>query len=301
MTSLDSSKLPYVKELLSWTGIGWIVALIVGVWGVLLGLGEFRYAEYISLLCGAVVLPKVAVDNLHNYTKRSIAVLVLAVAGIVVVELLVMEWTNTLKQDAAGKEARLAQLDEIPQLTTQLREMTKANAVAAQKLADIGSQNTDLKKSIEQKDAVLASIAKAQYDLNFVPSVQVEYENGHLNVVNMGKENIYLWGSKEAFDKPNMQAAGRLVSPQSSYSIEIDGSTLVELSKRINGGKLEIRQPYYLYITSENGKKYTLSFLLFLGVKDGVFYVRPQNVGQKEGGWPKKEDIGQQEPPLPKP
>jgi hypothetical protein len=119
----------------SWTGISWFVALLMGVWGVVIGIGAFA-AAYVclgtSLLLCAVKWGHTT--NIHTSHRRvpAFAVGVSSLAGIGIA---MMIWTHSRSVAAKLESEKLAPISKIPELAKQ-----------AARIPDLEKQLEDLPK-----------------------------------------------------------------------------------------------------------------------------------------------------------
>jgi hypothetical protein len=83
--------------------VGWFVALLVGVWGALLGTGDFKIAIAILVLTGAIVAAKWGTVCLSYPPKHRTLFLTVGQAFLIAAVLLVAAWTHS-KDIQATKE-----------------------------------------------------------------------------------------------------------------------------------------------------------------------------------------------------
>lgn len=273
------TRIPYVEDLVSWLGIAWIVAFLAGLWGAMLGIGKFGLSEFLFLLCGAIVLGKVAFETMRDKTRNRFLALIIVVFTVASLEFCVMHWTNGLaaqvkqeEKETREQKAKLAQLDTLPdQMQAMRNEQAIEQAREQQKMDDIGSDNKDLKGAIEKKDALLAAIAQHQY---FSPQIVVASVGpSEIRITNNGQSTIVILrmiddGSVQTyFPTPDSLAknsyAGFTYSParksvlvsRAQYDpVTMDYRTSVDAS---------------LLIQTEDKKNYTISFTVTFLIKDG--------------------------------
>jgi hypothetical protein len=193
-TSLDRS---YLHALAAWEGIGYVIAALLATWGVAITTNRFKTSDSLALAAGAALLIKITVETLKRRSVRHVILWALCAAGIVGAELITIRWAGRLAsevQEQQGKQQQVQQqIGQLPGMSKQLGELTATNTRLQQKLEDIGKDNEDLKKSIEQKDALLASIAQRQYALNFVPQLTaVTSGTTALRIANNGATKVTL-------------------------------------------------------------------------------------------------------------
>lgn len=276
-SKVNAGVLPYVADLFSWPGISWIIAFLVGMWGVMIGVGKFGLSELLFLLGGAMVLVKIAFEIRQDRSWRRITIGIVISLLIVTIEYGAIRWTNNLAVEAAAQQTRLTQLDQIPGLTEQLSQLKQQDAIAdathQQELSDIGKANDALKSSIEKKDAALASIAKDQYRLNFVPAVYVAVTgttNDQVLVVNNGKYNVNM----DEIDVEGLHQdtgnAPALIPQGQAVTFKLDQPVKDYIASRPVGGNAD-RLPVECEVRLEtmDKKKYSLKFTWFFTIQDG--------------------------------
>lgn len=269
----QTGKIPYLGELSSWVNIGWLVALLVGLWGVMIGLGRFGLSEIIFLLCGGIAVAKLIYEAVTDRTRARITVCAIFFVVIIAAECWTLRWTNGLSIESSEQQNRLKQLDKIPELTKQLEDLKQQEAIdqakAQQQVSDIGHDNKELKDSIEKKDAVLAAIAKEQLDLNFAPEVVITTGDSKdsLYIVNNGKTNIVLYG----LSINGMTVRGitfpETIAPTANarFTVGPDNEKII----------LAMNQPQVSFegvanLRAGNNKQYAMGFTVSFNAKDGA-------------------------------
>jgi hypothetical protein len=107
--------------------LGWIVALLVGVWGVLLGIADYRDADIV--LTASITVACVNwghTTNLFNRSRRPFAFLI-GIAAAIAVTITLFHWTHKLALNTAEDKGRLAQLEKIPDLNNQISALKAQN------------------------------------------------------------------------------------------------------------------------------------------------------------------------------
>jgi hypothetical protein len=292
-TATRTNRLPYVDDVVSWLGIAWIVAFLAGLWGAMIGVGKFGLSEFLFLLCGAIVLVKVVSETMRDPTRKRVIALVICLVVIASVEFLVIRWTNGLAVEAKEQQNRLKQLDKIPGLTQQLADLKQQEIVdqtkAQQQVSDIGKANNDLKSSIEKKDAVLASIAKDQYALNFTPQVTVYSQDSPDTViaVNNGKTNVIIeqWiidgeVTQLPFSGPSM------LIPSANISFMLGDEGKANIPRRAAGAD-RFGVECSITIRTQDKKLYSLPFTWVFRMKDSAVassFTIPHPIVEMAGG-----------------
>jgi hypothetical protein len=90
-----------VKAVWSWTSVGWFVALFIGVWGALLGTGDFRIAVAILILTGLIVGLKCATACLNRRPKLRL-LFVIGELVLITAVIWMSRWTHS--KDVQAKE-----------------------------------------------------------------------------------------------------------------------------------------------------------------------------------------------------
>jgi cell division protein FtsB len=270
-------KLPYIEDLVSWLGIAWIIAFLAGLWGAMLGIGKFGLSEFLFLLCGAIILGKVAVETMRDRTRSRFVALILVLLAVASLEFYVMHWTNGLAVEASQQQDRLKKLDDIPGLQSQLQALKQQQIIDAatskQQVSDIGQDNKDLKGSIEKKDAILAAIAKEQLDLNYAPEVTITTNDTKdtIFVMNNGKTNVVLYG----FDIDMMSVGGekipQTIAPTTSTRFSAGEQTEKNILATAQQENLAtVSHDGTAYLRTQNKRSYSLGFSINYAIKDGA-------------------------------
>jgi hypothetical protein len=266
-------KLPYIEDLVSWLGIAWIVAFLAGLWGAMLGIGKFGLSEFLFLLCGAIILWKVAVETIRDRTRSRLVALILVLLGVASLEFYVLHWTNNLAVEAVQQQERLRKLDDIPGLTRQLQTLKQQQAVdmatSKRQIDDIGQDNKDLKGSIEKKDAILAAIAKEQLDLNYAPEVVITTSDSihQFYVINSGKTNIELYWLSISRMTVSGDSFPQTIAPNANARFIYEE----ENEKKILAMNLpQVSYEGEAHLRTSNNKQYAMSFTVSFNMKDGA-------------------------------
>jgi len=139
----------------------------------------------------------------------------------------------------------------------------------------IGSLERELTAQGKNVEAIKGS-ARRELGLNYVPSVDLMWQNTEFDVTNHGKTNLYLWGDK-LNDGPKSVDQPRLITPNGSYHIY--GEQLEkEILAKVGDGQ-ERKIPFEIYISGEDKKKHILKYLLWIRVKNGKVKIDTQNLG----------------------
>ena len=161
--------------------------------------------------------------------------------------------------------------------------MTKA--IAAQyegTISGLNQQIGSLERELSTQGKNVAAIkgsAKQELGLNYIPSVELLWQNKEFDIYNKGKTNLYLWGDRldqgpKSIDKPVV------VTPGGSYHLYAEHIEKEILAKLANNQ--ESRVPFELYISGEDKRKHIVRFSLWIRVKDGTVRIDTQNLGTSD-------------------
>jgi hypothetical protein len=258
----------------------WLVALVIGAWGVVLAMEDFYLADCLAIAAGILLCLKVSAETnlLRRERKPGIFVVIfLAVVALVGADI---RWTAHKRVEAAERNEQMGQLSEIPKLQQRLQEMGTAQQKASQdeairqaadnqNLRDIQHENEKLRRSIEAKDAALVSIAKDQYALNFFPQIVIMTNDSPdtVHVQNNGKTNVEV----ERVTLDGREIAGssgpQTIAPNALTSFKMSdvGRQLI-LAKAAPGPSTSMQGA--LYLSTLDKHRYRMSFTLTYVVKD---------------------------------
>lgn len=115
-------------------------------------------------------------------------------------------------------------------------------------------------------------------------SVAFLYRDKQIQIHNLTKSEIYIWGTKLGDSPSAIEAEPRVLSPQ-PYFYFIEGFEEVALKQMSEGS--ESRTVYYVFVKDKQDKPFTLKCLLWATLKDHTLTVRTQNLGVVDG-WLRK-------------
>jgi hypothetical protein len=133
--------------------------------------------------------------------------------------------------------------------------------------------------------SVQNSINQQLLDMNFRLSLEVTYENDKLNIVNKGKDNVWVWGTQVRDESKTIESNGRLITPNGYYYLFTD--KFRTYSEKYIGTDGEGTFPFNIFVATENGKRYTAKFLLFVKMINGTMTLNTQAIGFVESDWTK--------------
>ena len=275
---VEQGSLP-TKPKLVWADAPWTVAALLGIWGVMIGIEEFKLANAVMVLTALSCAIRLFRDSIETRPRRVISF----VLGLFVLGAFVwgdFHFTEKKKQASEAREKELPGLrqqisDLQGTIAKQKTDLETRDSREDQQLADIKAQNTTLQNSVKTKDAALIDIAKQQYSLNFLPQVLVLWNDStnDLKVQNNGKTNFTIAGlsidgsvlQKETIDTP------AFVTPGAATGFALtDAGKQVVLLKALSSASPDISYAGVAYIQTLDEKKYEVSFTLHFIIKDGA-------------------------------
>ncbi len=165
-------------EILSWNSVGWWIALLIAVWGVLMGTGDYDLANVFFALAGGLFIAQWGrITSIHQPKRRVVLFLIgTAIAASLVTT--AWRWTSHKAVEARGQREQLARLELIPTLNTSidtlksgLQQAETGRQVDAAyfkaKLEDAYKVNDDLRQfapAIMKLAETSADLGKKQYD-----------------------------------------------------------------------------------------------------------------------------------------
>jgi hypothetical protein len=135
----DQSQSLSWADLLSWDGVGWDVALLIGVWGALMGIGHYFLADLFFIL--AILLFCLKWGHFTNILtpRRRIRQFSLGILIALALIVTTVMWTSKQAREAQEEKQKLSRLDLIPGLQQQINDLRNQNTVSS---ADISEKQT---------------------------------------------------------------------------------------------------------------------------------------------------------------
>jgi apolipoprotein N-acyltransferase len=91
------------------------VASLLGLWGVMIGVGNFGFANICFVISGLIFLAKlVHVTNLFRPTKKGISCFLIGFLFVVLLVVWTIRWTNGKAGEADQQKLQLARLNQLP-------------------------------------------------------------------------------------------------------------------------------------------------------------------------------------------
>lgn len=270
------------NQTFGWMDTPWVVATLLGAWGVMIGIEAFTFANTFMVIAGLAFVFRLYKDTIqHPPRRKSVFILGVLIAVVIICadvyfSKLKRQSLETKAQEIPGLKSQISALQtKLGDLRTQLGMQDSERKVdegkSEQKLDDIKQENGDLRKSVETKDAALVSIAKDQYALNFFPQIAIS-SNGSIDtmaVQNNGKTNIesyrlVLFG----VDVPDASVHQTIApSSYSTYTLSSDGKKHVMEQAGLTGGESSFVGT--LYLMTLDHRLYTMGFKWTFEVSQG--------------------------------
>lgn len=157
-----------------------------------------------------------------------------------------------------------------------------------------GKEITALKEELIDRDKELTKInreqlkvAQEQFTLNYLPSVDILYENKQIKIYNRGKTNLSFWGTKLGNGPKTIEKEPRIISPNPNtfYYLLFDHVEKEVVQKFGPSG--ETRVPFEVFIEDAKQQKYSVKSILWIVVVDGQIKIHTQNTGIQSVDWSK--------------
>src|ERR1700721_1747511 len=145
------------RDITSWNSVGWYVALFIGVWGALLGVGAYWPAHVFFMLAIVLVSAKWAHAIRIRPSRRKTASFLLGLVLALLVIWGITSWTLKRAKASDKEKKNLEQLSLIPKLQLQVQELQTRNSESNQKLASNENKIEDLTKVVVRQSQELAA------------------------------------------------------------------------------------------------------------------------------------------------
>jgi hypothetical protein len=111
-----------LRELWSWSGVGWLLAVLIAVWGVMIAIEKFVVADICLISSGALFFARFSRELWQfSWSKaRKILSLFVLLLFLGFAEKAMLRWTQRLSQEALARKTSLTHLEEIPSLNKQI-------------------------------------------------------------------------------------------------------------------------------------------------------------------------------------
>lgn len=203
----------------------------------------------------------------------------LVMFGVIFSLLAWLQQSRALKASTDDRESAIQETSARVATETADR-VTKAMAAQYEgTISGLNKQIGSLERELSAQGKSVAAIkgsTQQELGLNYVPSVDLLWQNKEFDIISHGKTNLYFWGDKlddgpKSIDKP------RLITPTGSYHLygeHIEKEILAKI-----GNNQESRVPFELYVSGEDRRKHILKYQLWIRVKDGMVKIDTQNLG----------------------
>jgi hypothetical protein len=199
-----------LQNVFSWNGIGWFVALFIGLWGSMIGIGQFAPAYCFGGIAWLLCLGKWAhATHIHEKERKTTSFVIGSIVMIIIAGWTI-RWTIDRAEDSRRQSANLNQLAQIPELRSKVDRLPKLeqyitnlqsalDAITGQ-LATKQSLIDGLNRVLITQNDKLAALGKStQADILGEPASSVDVEISHpvninqfsLVIFNNGKRNMY--------------------------------------------------------------------------------------------------------------
>jgi hypothetical protein len=148
---------PKGGEIFAWGSVGWYVAFLIGIWGALMGTGDYSIANCFFLLAAVIFCIKAGhIAEIHR-KSRSIISFSLAVLAAAVFVGVVFRWTAHKAIEAARQREQLAKLDLVPALQEQVKQIPSLQ----KQIDSLKKQNNEANSTIQTKEDTVERLARA--------------------------------------------------------------------------------------------------------------------------------------------
>lgn len=235
----DQSQSLSWADLLSWNGVGWDVALLIGVWGALLGIGHYFLADLFFIL--AVLLFCLKWGHFTNIftPRRRTGLFSIGISFALILTLGTIVWTSKQAKEAWEEKQKLSQLDLIPGLQQQINDLKK--------------QNTESSTDISKKQSTIEGLAAV-----VIAQQQTIAESAHKDLVTTAttlsgqvqKTEATLATNINQYRNDTTSAVSKIMRPPRSLGDK--RAVLVEILKK--------QGPHEIAITPAHGSEEALAF-----------------------------------------
>ncbi len=187
------------------------------------------------------------------------------------------------------------QLDVLQKLNTnagqQLQLLQTMNANAEQTARALTGLTQQQQTAVTTQQQTLQMVTqmngslRTELGLNFKPAVTLVFDESGKRLVfqNVGKTNLFLWGTKTDELRPEMAPEPRVVAPSTNYSIWVGPMWDAE-SKVLTKGNTD-RKRLEMYVKASDQKTYVASFFLVFAWQDEKMLLNVQMIGIEQKDW----------------
>jgi hypothetical protein len=146
-------------------------------------------------------------------------------------------------------------------------------------------KQTKILQNVSASSSATVKALQDQLDLFYEPSVAGSFvpTTKEFNLLNNGRANIELWGSKLAAGKPILFNRAEVLPLNAGYKFGA-GSLYNELSQLVKRGS-QMNLPYDIYLKNERGKEYIAHFQLAVFWQQDTLTIFTQLNGIEPAKW----------------
>jgi hypothetical protein len=129
------------------------------------------------------------------------------------------------------------------------------------------------------------SINQSLYEMHFTPSIAVVWnqEEKRLRIVNTGKENIWLWGTRFGNEQKVLEKEARLITPGTYYYFFAEHIEQ-EILAKVPPDKDQMID-FAIYIKDGAGRPHTAKVILLVRVSGGKVKIHTQTTAIDQTQW----------------
>jgi|GEM_PF-1992805 vacuolar-type H+-ATPase subunit I/STV1 len=231
---------------------------------------------WITIALGGLTIFMAAYGGIVS-SKNKKHVIVFAVSGLICFGLVVYQGILNSKSKS-DTETKIDSLNTaIKNQTTQIGNLENSIKNKDKKLEELGQKQLNLKQK--------------ELELNYAISVDMIYDDaGHqFKIYNRGKTNIRFWGTRLDLNNAmkSISKEARIITPNPNTFYYVFTNELEKDIAKNLGLNGERYLPFELFIENERREKFTISFLLWIVVKDGKITIHTQNTDISKADWAK--------------
>src|ERR1039458_4732003 len=144
------------NDISSWNAVGWYVAVLVGVWGALIGVGEFRLAAWFLVFATLLFCGKWGhATRIHLSNRRTFLYSIGTILAVLFASGMIA-WTSNKAEKSAEEQIKLRQLDLIPKLQAQVNQIPALQT----EIDKLTSQNREANSIVAGKQDTIEGLTK---------------------------------------------------------------------------------------------------------------------------------------------
>jgi hypothetical protein len=206
-----------LKTFLRWEYLGWYAAACLGLWGAMIGIGEWFLADLFFSIGAILLITKLGAHFLKNKAHRKwsgFSLCSLLVSFVVVAEICFGHFKSGQIDRA---DQRLKQIDQIPGLTAQTSQIPQLR----QQLADLKSANEKNSRDLAQKQSVIEGLARTVITQNdrMVKTSHQEFKKTTSFITDsIGTSEQVITARIDQVNESNLEAVAASAAPDRSLS-----------------------------------------------------------------------------------